>query len=132
MGGLKLGAVICGSEPGVLLADALSAELGVRTNGVSDGRRDKKRQQELVKAAGLRSVRQAGGTKLSDVKEFLQSEPMPVVVKPTESAGSEGVKLCNSIEEAEEHFALLMNSQRKVGSQNGAKIPSFPPSPYKA
>merc|ERR1712178_364558 len=120
--GLKLGAVICGSEPGVLLADALSCELGVRTNGVSDGRRDKKRQQELVKAAGLRSVRQAGGTNLSDVKEFLRSEPMPVVVKPVESAGSDGGKLCQSIEEAEEHFTLLMGSQRKCGSQNAAVL----------
>merc|ERR1712151_383448 len=89
--GFKLGAVICGSEPGVTLADALSSELRVRSNGVSDGRRDKKRQQELVRAAGLRSVRQAGGTKLDDITEFLQSESMPVVVKPVESAGSEGV-----------------------------------------
>merc|ERR1711904_213195 len=120
--GIKLGAVICGSEPGVTLADALSSELGVRTNGVSDGRRDKKRQQELVRAAGLRSVRQAGGTNLSDVKEFLQSEPMPVVVKPVESAGSDGVKLCQSIEGAEEHFTLLMSSQRKCGSQNAAVL----------
>merc|ERR1712176_1566919 len=120
--GLKLGAVICGSEPGVLLADALSSELGVRTNGVSDGRRDKKRQQELVKAAGLRSVRQAGGTQLSDVRDFLRSEPMPVVVKPVESAGSDGVKLCHTIEEAEEHFMLLMTSQRKVGSQNASVL----------
>merc|ERR1712151_1433748 len=69
-----------------------------------------------------RSVRQAGSTKLSDVKEFLQNETMPVVVKPTESAGSEGVKLCNSTEEAEEHFTLLMNSQRKGGSQNAAVL----------
>merc|ERR1712019_219791 len=120
--GLELGAVICGTEAGVLLADALSFELGVRTNGVSDGRRDKKKQQELVKAAGLRSVRQAGGTQLSDVKVFLQNEPMPVVVKPVESAGSDGVKLCQSIEEAEEHFTLLMNSQRKCGSQNAAVL----------
>merc|ERR1712178_613197 len=120
--GFKLGAVICGSEPGVTLADALSSELGVRTNGVSDGRRDKKRQQDLVRAAGLRSVRQAGGTNLVDVREFLHSEPMPVVVKPVESAGSDGVKLCNSIEEAEEHFAVLMSSQRKVGSQNAAVL----------
>merc|ERR1719356_2186130 len=119
---LTLGAVICGSEAGVLLADALSEELGVRTNGVSDGRRDKKRQQELVKTAGLRSVRQAGGTQLSDVKLFLQTEPMPVVVKPVESAGSDGVKLCHTIEEAEEHFTLLMNSQRKVGSQNASVL----------
>merc|ERR1719230_1005058 len=120
--GLKLGAVTCGSEPGVTLADAVSAELGVRTNGVSDGRRNKKRQQELVKAAGLRSVRQAGGTQLSDVKVFLQNEPMPVVVKPVESAGSDGVKLCYTIEEAEEHFTLLMSSQRKVGSQNASVL----------
>merc|ERR1719356_1078206 len=119
---LTLGAVICGSEAGVLLADALSEELGVRTNGVSDGRRDKKRQQELVKTAGLRSVRQAGGTQLSDVRDFLQSEPMPVVVKPVESAGSDGVRLCHTIEEAEEHFTLLMNSQRKVGSQNASVL----------
>merc|ERR1712048_821541 len=120
--GFKLGAVICGSEPGVTLADALSSELKVRSNGVSDGRRDKKRQQELVRAAGLRSVRQAGGTLLSDITEFLQSEPMPVVVKPVESAGSDGVKLCQSVEEAEEHFTLLMSSQRKCGSQNAAVL----------
>eukprot|EP00931_Biecheleriopsis_adriatica_P118895 TRINITY_DN941_c0_g1_i6.p1 TRINITY_DN941_c0_g1~~TRINITY_DN941_c0_g1_i6.p1 ORF type:complete len:574 (-),score=113.26 TRINITY_DN941_c0_g1_i6:171-1892(-) len=119
---LKLGSVICGSEAGVILADALSAELGVLTNGVSDGRRDKKVQQELVKAAGLRSVRQAGGTKLSDVEDFLASEPMPVVVKPVESAGSDGVKLCTSIEDAKAHFELLMSSQRKVGSQNASVL----------
>eukprot|EP00931_Biecheleriopsis_adriatica_P118892 TRINITY_DN941_c0_g1_i3.p1 TRINITY_DN941_c0_g1~~TRINITY_DN941_c0_g1_i3.p1 ORF type:complete len:430 (-),score=82.24 TRINITY_DN941_c0_g1_i3:171-1460(-) len=98
------------------------AELGVLTNGVSDGRRDKKVQQELVKAAGLRSVRQAGGTKLSDVEDFLASEPMPVVVKPVESAGSDGVKLCTSIEDAKAHFELLMSSQRKVGSQNASVL----------
>merc|ERR1712187_650553 len=92
------------------------------TNGVSDGRRDKKRQQELVKEAGLRSVRQAGGTQLADVRDFLRSEPMPVVVKPVESAGSDGVKLCHTIEEAEEHFTLLMTSQRKVGSQNASVL----------
>jgi len=120
--GFSLSSVICGSEAGVTLADALSAELGVRTNGVSDGRRDKKRQQELVKGAGLRSVRQAGGTTLADVEDFLATEPMPVVVKPVESAGSDGVKLCHTIEEAKEHFTLLMTSQRKVGSQNASVL----------
>jgi biotin carboxylase len=122
VGDLELAAVICGSEAGVTLADALSVELNVRTNGNSAGRRDKKVQQELVRGAGLRSVRQAGGTKLSDIKEFLSSEPMPVVVKPVESAGSDGVKLCHTIEEAEEHFTLLMTSQRKVGSQNASVL----------
>jgi biotin carboxylase len=47
---------------------------------------------------------------------------MPVVVKPVESAGSDGVKLCTTVEEAEEHFTLLMTSQRKVGSQNASVL----------
>merc|ERR1711972_493992 len=88
----------------------------------SAGRRDKKIQQELVRAAGLRSVRQAGGKQWCDVRAFVDSEPMPVVVKPTESAGSDGVKLCHTIVEAKEHFQLLMTSQKKVGSQDGAVL----------
>mmetsp|Transcript_3871 Transcript_3871/g.5772 ORF Transcript_3871/g.5772 Transcript_3871/m.5772 type:complete len:931 (-) Transcript_3871:263-3055(-) len=116
-------AVICGGEHGVPLADALSETLGLLTNGTHiPQRRDKKLQQELVKAAGLRSVRQAGGRTMKDVEEFLRTESYPVVVKPVESAGSEGVKLCHTYEEAEQHFHLLMNSQRKVGSKDGAVL----------
>jgi len=116
-------ACMVGGESGVPLADALSEHLKVQTNGTQiPQRRDKKIQQELVKAAGLRSVRQAGGTSLSDVSDFLASEPMPVVVKPVESAGSDGVKLCHTKEEAEEHFKLLMSAQQKVGSQGAAVL----------
>jgi len=105
------------------LADALSEHFQLRTNGTQiPQRRDKKLQQELAKQAGLRSVRQAGGTLLSDVQQFLETEEMPVVVKPVESAGSDGVKLCHSKAEAEEHFNLLMNSQQKVGSQGAAVL----------
>merc|ERR1719491_2757309 len=60
--------------------------------------------------------------KLSDVQEFLDSETMPVVVKPVESAGSDGVKLCYTKAEAEEHFNLLMNSQQKIGSAGAAVL----------
>jgi len=122
-GEFELAAVIVGGESGVPLADALSEHLGVRTNGTQiPQRRDKKIQQELVKAAGLRSVRQAGGTRLKDVEEFLRTEQMPVVVKPVESAGSDGVKLCHSEEEAREHFEVLMGAQQKVGSQGAAVL----------
>jgi len=112
----KIVACICGGESGVAFCDALSEKLGVLTNGTDiPKRRDKKLQQELIKAAGLRSVRQAGSGKFEDVEEFLRSERYPVVVKPVESAGSDGVKLCHSFEEAKEHFHLLMNSQQRVG-----------------
>jgi biotin carboxylase len=45
---------------------------------------------------------------------------MPVVLKPTESAGSDGVKLCYTFPEAKEHFEKLMNSQMV----NGGDCPS--------
>ena len=109
-------ACICGGESGVAFCDALSEKLGVLSNGTDiPKRRDKKLQQELIKAAGLRSVRQAGSGNFADVEEFLRTEQYPVVVKPVESAGSDGVKLCHSFKEAEEHFHLLMNSQQRVG-----------------
>ena len=47
---------------------------------------------------------------------------MPVVVKPVESAGSDGVKLCYTKAEAEEHFNSLTISQQKVGSQGAAVL----------
>merc|ERR1712060_195064 len=91
----ELVGVIVGGETGVILADELSEELGLRSNGTAcKGRRDKSAQQKLVKAAGLRSTREASGTCLAEVRAFLENEPMPCIVKPTESCGSDGVKKC--------------------------------------
>merc|ERR1712061_249956 len=78
--------------------------------------------QEAVKASGLRSVRSACGTQWEDVTAFTATEQFPIIVKPCESAGSEGVKLCHTVEEAREHFELLMRSQRKCGSQGAAVL----------
>jgi biotin carboxylase len=115
-GHLRVVACIAGGEAGVDLADALSERLKLRTNGTRiPNKRDKKLQQELVAKAGLRSVRQACGSVFSDVEAFLMTEPYPVVVKPVESAGSDGVKLCHTLEEAKVHFELLMRSQMVNG-----------------
>ena len=47
---------------------------------------------------------------------------MPVIVKPVESAGSDGVMLCQTKEDAQAHFELLLRSQRKVGSQSASVL----------
>jgi biotin carboxylase len=110
-----------GGEAGVDFADVFSEYLGVLSNGTEiSNRRDKYVQQELIREAGLRAVRQAGGTKLEEVESFLHSESYPVVLKPTESAGSDGVKLCYTYEDAVQHFHKLMNSQLV----NGGECPS--------
>lgn len=120
-GGRTIAACLAGGEAGVDLADALSEYLKVRTNGTEiPNRRDKKIQQELIRKTGLRSVRQAGGVKFEEVEPFLKTEGFPVVLKPNESAGSDGVKLCHSMEEAKEHFDVLMESQMV----NGGECPS--------
>jgi len=113
-----IAACLAGGEAGVDLADALSEALGVRTNGTEiPNKRDKKVQQELIRKTGLRSVRQAGGTKFEEVEPFLKTEGFPVVLKPNESAGSDGVKLCHSMQEAKEHFEVLMKSQMVNGGE---------------
>jgi biotin carboxylase len=121
VGSLRVVACLAGGEAGVDLADALSEHIKVRSNGTNiPNRRDKKVQQEIIRQHGLRSVRQAGGSEFADVKDFLETESYPVVLKPVESAGSDGVKLCHSFEEAEEHFRVLMSSQMV----NGGDCPS--------
>jgi len=90
--------------------------MGMITNGTDiPNRRDKKVQQELIKARGLRSIRQAGGSTFDQVEPFLRSEKFPVVVKPVDSAGSDGVKLCHSFDEAKEHFHHLLSTQMVNG-----------------
>lgn len=120
-GGHEIVACLAGGEAGVDFADVLSEHMGLLTNGTQiPNRRDKKLQQELIKKIGLRSVRQAGSNKFSEVEHFLKTEPYPIVLKPVESAGSDGVKLCYTYDEAKEHFELLMKSQLV----NGGECPS--------
>lgn len=108
-------ACICGGEAGVDLADALSEKLGLLSNGTQvQNRRDKKVQQELIKEAGLRAVRQCAGSCFADVEDFLRNESYPVIVKPLDSAGSDGVKRCDTFEAAKAHFELLTGGYEKV------------------
>lgn len=108
----NLVACVCGGEAGVDLADALSEELGLITNGTHiPNRRDKKVQQELIGEAGLRSVRQGGGTKFSEAEPFLKTERYPLIVKPLDSAGSDGVMLCHTFEEAKAHFNSIIGKE---------------------
>jgi hypothetical protein len=123
--GLEIVAVMCGGETGVKVTDALAEHMGLRGNSTANGmenRRDKLVQQDAVAKAGLRSVRSACGKTWDEVVDFTRTETFPIIVKPVESAGSDGVKLCRTVEEARDHFDLLMTSQRKCGAQGAAVL----------
>lgn len=42
----------------------------------------------------------------------------PVVLKPTDSAGSDGVKLCHNFDEAKTHFEYLLTVEAVNGGYN--------------
>lgn len=108
-------AVFTGAEPGVTLADQLSEEMGMLTNGTAIRRRDKCVQIQCCKAAKLRTPREAYGLDWSEVQSFAAKEQKPLIVKPVESCGSDGVKICHSLEEVEQHFNRLAGGHRQVG-----------------
>lgn len=111
MDGLNVVACIAGDDMGVDLADAVSETLFLLSNGTAIRKTDKKLQQELVEKAGLRAIRQAGGSDFSDVALFLKTESFPIVLKPARTAGSDGVKLCHTFEDAKAYFEVLKSSQ---------------------
>ena len=72
-GDLEIVACLAGGEAGVDFADVVSERMGLLSNGTDvPNRRDKKIQQELIAAAGMRSVRQAGGDQFEHVESFLK------------------------------------------------------------
>ena len=63
-------------------------------------------------------MRQACGETFAQVEEFLRTESYPVVLKPTDSAGSDGVKLCQNFDEAKRHFEYLLTVEAVNGGYN--------------
>lgn len=91
--------VVPGCEHGVLLADALSEALGLPGNGTehSPERRNKQRLAERLRACGLRAVPSFEvTTPEAAVAAARASGPWPVVVKPLDSSGSDGLHFCHS------------------------------------
>ncbi|HWM54946.1 MAG TPA: ATP-grasp domain-containing protein [Solirubrobacterales bacterium] len=113
--------VVVGSEPGVLLSDALSERLGLPSNGSvgSRARRDKHAMAEALRAAGLRAVEEL---KTGDPAEAAawarERDEWPVVVKPLDSAGTDGVTLCEDPPAVEAAFAAILGRPNALQGAN--------------
>jgi hypothetical protein len=89
--------VVVGAEPGVPLADALSERLGLPSNGsaLSAARRDKNAMSEVLRGAGLRTAEALKTADVGDAVAWAEArDGAPVVVKPLDSAGTDGVSIC--------------------------------------
>jgi len=122
-------AVLPGAETGVELADQLSWRLRLRSNGIQQSlaRRNKFHMGETVRQAGVRAVRQCMCHTIEEMKYFFATElfpagedrgPFKCVVKPVESAGTDDVFLCQTLEEAETAFNRILGKVNGLGLLN--------------
>jgi biotin carboxylase len=113
--------VVVGSEPGVLLSDALSERLGLPSNGsaLSRARRDKHEMANALRRAGLRAVEEL---KTGDAEEAAawaaKRGDWPVVVKPLDSAGTDGVSLCETPDAIRAAFADVLGRPNALQGTN--------------
>jgi hypothetical protein len=113
--------VVVGSEPGVLVSDALSERLGLPSNGtaLSAARRDKHQMAQALRAAGVRAIEEC---KTGDADEavawVVQRGDWPVVVKPVDSAGTDGVALCETPDAIRAAFAETIGRPNALHGAN--------------
>jgi len=102
--GYDIGVVLNGQDSGLELADALGDALAIPWRNplsTSAARRDKFLMADTVRRAGLRAPRQFRSTSPREVVEWARTQSLPLVLKPTRSAGVAGVKVCRSIEQVQ-------------------------------
>ena len=124
-------AVMAGAETGVEVADRLATRCHTLNNGekLSTARRNKYHMGETVRAAGIRAVQQQRATEWSQIEAFLADwnpNPFCVVVKPIQSAGSDDVFKCQSVEETRAAFDKINGAINGLGLVNeGVLVQEF-------
>jgi len=97
--GNRLTHVVAGCESGVVLADKLSEELGLPSNGtdLSRARRDKFLMSEMVRAHGLDTADVFQSEDIQEVANWaVARNSWPVILKPVCSVASDNIHLCES------------------------------------
>ena len=111
--------VLPGAECGVELADRLAAGLGLPGNGtgLSRARRDKFLMGQVVAAAGLAAAPQHVTDNPADAVAWAVARgDWPVVVKPLDSAGTDGVTFCHDAAAVDRAFRALHGRPNRLGS----------------
>lgn len=116
--------VLPGVEPGVLLADKLSHHFNLRSNGTekSSARRDKSAMAEVLAGAGIAIPAFCRTTQLQAALDFARAHQWPLVLKPLNSAGTDGVHFCHSEQELQDAFHKVMGSENNMGTVNQAVL----------
>lgn len=113
--------IVPGCESGVLLADQLIKKLSLQGNDFDKTahRRNKYLMQGALRDAGVEYI-DSLETSSADVaiQWFETRKVSTVVVKPLDSAGSDGVFFCSTADEVTSAFQRLLNKVNSMGSIN--------------
>ncbi|ORM53867.1 hypothetical protein HA39_18420 [Pantoea brenneri] len=113
--------VIAGTESGVTLADNINKRLQLTyTNSIEviSSRRNKYDMIEKIRSAGLNAVDQIKISNWQESKTWLKDRAYPIVLKPLESAGSDGVFICKDEDEVRNAFELVSKKKNKLNLIN--------------
>ncbi|GAA1198831.1 ATP-grasp domain-containing protein [Kitasatospora gansuensis] len=119
---LRPSAVIAASEYGVILADTLAAELGLDHHRpeLIDARRDKHLMVRALEQAGVPAARTVAVRTGAELDAALAdwTEGFPVMVKPRNSAGSDGCRICHTPEQVVAAFHAIADARNLMGEVN--------------
>ena len=110
--------VLAGSEDGVVMTAKLVSDLGLPGNQIAniDKMTKKSAMHEALKEAGLRYIKGEVFTEPEAALAFCRSNGLTkAVVKPLQSAGSQGLFLCDSLDEVKDAAEKLLTMNDVYG-----------------
>lgn len=114
--------VIAGCELGVKVADIFSELLNLRTNGtaLSDARRNKYLMDKALQNAGLPTPKFSKISSWEELVDWKDTNEIkyPIVLKPLNSAATDGVYISANDEELEQAFNAIHGKQNLLGFTN--------------
>jgi len=112
--------ILPGAEPGVLLADQLSQHFNLHSNGTkkSLARRNKFAMAQELDAAGIAIPDYCCAHNLKDALVFARKKQWPIVLKPLDSAGTDGVYFCQSENNLSDSFYSMIGKKNNMGIDN--------------
>ena len=120
---LGVRAVITGSDPGVELAEDLRTAMALRGNDprLAPARRSKFLMHEELRLQGLAHAKQILSSDIEQILAWARRENegrWPIVIKPIDSSGGEGVAICSDEASARNAFAAIHGKPNKRGAVN--------------
>lgn len=114
--------IIAGAESGVLLADLLNERLNLPYRNRFDRTRARRNKFEMIRCvaqAGLPTARQYVADSWEEARDWIERHgTFPVVLKPLESAGADGVAICHDQQSCERAFGKLLGKRNKLNVYN--------------